>query len=74
MAVDAGDTNAVIVDGVTGYLCGPTVCEPAVALTRAASQGAGAERIGKAARERILRDFSPENLLEYESILTGGAQ
>ena len=74
VAVDAGDTSAVIADGVTGYLCGPTVSETAAALTRAASQHADAARMGQAARARILKDFSPDNLLDYEAILAGGAK
>jgi glycosyltransferase involved in cell wall biosynthesis len=58
-----GGIPAIIEDGATGILVDPGKAEPlAAAVRRLAGDGALRERMGRAARERVMREFSWEEV------------
>ena len=58
VATNSGGPMETIVDGVTGFLRAPKADEFAAALALLVADPAAAERMGKAAREHVMMNFS----------------
>jgi glycosyltransferase involved in cell wall biosynthesis len=62
VASTVGGIPECVYDGKTGYLTRPgNVEDVVVALTKLVTDGRLRERMGQAARQRIIDDFSPES-------------
>jgi glycosyltransferase involved in cell wall biosynthesis len=68
VATDAGDTRRVVADGEHGWLT-PLDAGAIACAIRDAAADPNALAMGAAARERIIQEFSPLNLLRYERVL-----
>lgn len=60
LAVNAAGPREIVVDGITGVLCEPTAAEFGAAMRDWLRDPVRVERMGRAARERAVAEFSEE--------------
>ncbi len=73
LATDRGPMHEVLDDGRAGWVCDVRPEALADVMEKMVWNAADAPRLGASARAKIVAEYSPNNLLQYESILAGGA-